>query len=309
MKYAVFSCKGLGDGLISSILCHNLARNQNEVTLFHPFLSSLQSWMPTFTISSFPLELSSLGEFDAFFFFYENTPQMKGILSYCHRLYPKRTKILNPIASNKNDFPHWKEGHFDASRCFVDNLECYCREILRLQNVTRENGLIVPNKVQRKRFLNRVVLHPTSSREGKNWTKEKYLDLADQLAREGYEPSFVLMQRERELFPELEVPVFTDLDQLASYVAESGWMIGNCSGIGHLASSLGIPTVTICRSRRIANFWRPGWSPGELVTPKEWIPNVKILRLRDRFWKNWISVRAVRNAFSDLVREVSVTTS
>ena len=74
-------------------------------------------------------------------------------------------------------------------------------------------------------------------------------------------------------------------------------MIGNDSGVGHLASCLGIPTLTICRSQMAANFWRPGWSKGAVITPPAWVPNLKGLRLRDQHWQKFISVKKVYKTF------------
>src|SRR5690348_18510042 len=38
---AVFSCQGMGDGLISLVLSNNLHLNGAEATTFHPFLNEL----------------------------------------------------------------------------------------------------------------------------------------------------------------------------------------------------------------------------------------------------------------------------
>ena len=305
MKCAVFSCLGLGDALISAILCHNLAQNGSDVTLYHPFFSAMQGWFSGFTIAPFPNDPSELERFDRLFFFYERSENMALFLSYAEQFYPEKTRILNPIASEKCDYPYWAEGRFDGRIPFGDNLERYCRERLFLDGVTKENGLMCPAGVERKRYPKRVILHATSSREGKNWPKKKYLALADRLKRHGYEPVFILTEEERALHPELPGPCLESLGAVAKYVAESGWMIGNCSGIGHLASYLGLPTVTICRSRKMSRFWRPSWAPGRVITPTDFVPNLKLFRMRDRHWKRFVSVRKVCGAFADLVSEHS----
>ena len=111
MKSAIFSCLGLGDGLIASVLANNLQLNGSTVTLFHPFLKQLQSWFPSIEISPFP-PVEQLSRFDAFFFFYEKTEQMQKILQHCETHYPLQTKVLNPIATLNQDYPYWEMGKF-----------------------------------------------------------------------------------------------------------------------------------------------------------------------------------------------------
>ena len=98
-----------------------------------------------------------------------------------------------------------------------------------------------------------------------------------------------------------EVHAFPSLDFLARYVYESGYLIGNDSGLGHLASALGIPTLIFCRRKTWANMWAPSFHRGVVVTPSSWIPNIRGFRLRDRHWKKFISVRMARRAFERLV--------
>lgn len=298
-KCAVFSCMGMGDGLLALVLSNNLHLNGGEVTTFHPFLSSLQSWFPHLPIRSFP---SDLEPFDRYFFIYEKSAWMQPLLQHCLEHHRDKTTVLNPIATPNCDYPFWEEGRFDGTRTFVENLYTFCKEILGCVVLTRSNGIVRPENVEPRRFAKRIVIHPCSSREGKNWSREKFLKLAIQLKDHGYSPAFILTEKERLGWDlnGLEAPQFADLSELAAYVAQSGAMIGNDSGIGHLASCLGLPTLTICRSAQAARFWRPAWSPGKVVAPSSWVPNIKGLRLRDKHWKKWISVRKVLDAFSSL---------
>ncbi len=304
-RFAVFSCLGLGDGLIALVLSNNLQLNGKEVTTFHPFLESLSDWFPSHKIRSFPPpeEMESvLSQFDHFFVIYEKSPWMQAILQLCHQKFPRQTTVLNPIATHKTNYPYWEGGRFDGTRSFVDNLYAFCKDTLKFSVTTKSNGISVPDCVYPKKFSNRIIFHPSSSRHGKNWPSVKFLELAKRLKSEGFAPSVILMNEERQGWniKEIEAPHFEDLSEVASYVCESGWMIGNDSGIGHLASCLGLPTVTVCRSVQASQFWRPSWSNGKVITPSAWIPNIKGLRLRDRYWKKWISVRRVLNDFKQL---------
>jgi|SRR5579872_1749204 len=300
-RCAVFSCLGLGDGLLTLILSHNLEKNGNQVTTFHPFLHALQDWFPSLPIRPFP-PLSDLDSYDRFYIFYEKTERMLSVLDYCQKHHPEKTFVLNPIATCNRDYPYWEVGKFQGDRTFVDNLYSYCKTILQLPNPTRKNGITAPSGLLRRRHTKRVVLHPTSSRPGKNWPQHKFESLAALLRQTGFQPVFILGAEEREGWEAQEAPQFASLSAMAAYVYESGYMVGNDSGIGHLASCFGLPTVTICRSGHTALFWRPGWAPGEIVYPAPWIPNIKFLRLRDKYWKKWISVRRVFNTFKKLTK-------
>lgn len=296
-RCAVFSCLGLGDGLIALVLANNLQLNGFPVTTFHPFLNQLQQWFPHLPIRPFP-KIEELKEYDRFFIIYEKSTWMQEILSHCEKFYPEKTTVLNPIATMHRDYPYWAEGRFEGDRSFVDNLYFFCKEILKLPIVTKSNGIVIPDRWEKKRFEKRVVLHPMSSRAGKNWPQEKFLTFAEKLKKEGYEPAFILTAQERMGWnlTETEAPLLQDLSAMAGFICESGLMVGNCSGIGHLASCLGLKTVTICRSQQITQFWRPGWTEGTIIAPSPWIPNLKGLRLRDQHWKKWISVDRVVKA-------------
>jgi heptosyltransferase-3 len=113
---------------------------------------------------------------------------------------------------------------------------------------------------------------------------------------------FILAERERSRWEQRADPLpplrsFASSAQLAEWLYESGWFIGNDSGVGHLASALGIPTLTIFRRRGVAQRWRPGFTAGVIVLPSWWVPTA---RLKERWWRESISVRRVIKAFSGL---------
>ncbi len=295
---AVLSCMGLGDGLISLILSHHLQRSGKKVTTFHPFLAGMQSWFPHLPIAPFP-EKEAFTEFDRIFLFYEKSPWMQEIL----KTYPQAF-VLNPIATPNQDYPYWENGKFDGNIPFAVNLARFCTDILGLENVGLHNGMTPPLGLLPRKEKKRVVLHPMSSRPGKNWPKEKYLELARRLQQDGFQPVFILTPQEKKEWEDvkIEAPHFTALAEMAAFVYESGYMIGNDSGIGHLASCCGLPTLTICRNVPTAHFWRPAWTAGKILFPPAWVPNIKWLRLRDKHWKKWISVRRVHHTFSHLIK-------
>lgn len=283
------------------VLSHNLRKQGCQVETFHPFLSELQSWFPQLPLLPFP-SVATLDRFDRFFIIYEKSPWMQEILTHCEKHHPEKTFVLNPIATPKRDYPYWKVGEFDGRLTFVENLKRFSHNKLHFPEAVMENGIQLPEGVFPRKHSKRVILHPTSSRPGKNWPEEKFLALAAMLEKERFEPVFILSKEEKKSWPAMpfSVPDFETLSDLTAFIAESGSMIGNDSGIGHLASCLGLPTVTICRSKLTANFWRPAWTKGSVITPPTFLPNLKGFRIRDNQWKLFISPRRVLRHFLTL---------
>jgi len=304
MKCAVFSSLGLGDGLLALILSNNLQKNNWDVITFHDPLKELASWFPLQKIASFPL-IEELAVYQRIFIFFEKTSRMQPIIQECLSKYRAITTMINPIATAHTDYPFWEESRFNGAISFADNLLQFCKTGLQLEKTTKENGISPPAEWRAGRFSKRVILHPTSSKEDKNWPKKKYLLLAKKLQIEGFEPVFALHPQERADWLQLETctpaPHFSTLSELAAYVYESGYFIGNDSGIGHLASCLGLPTLTICRNKQTAQFWRPSWSPGVILHPSMLIPNIKHMRWRDKYWKQSISVNRVISTFHEII--------
>lgn len=294
---AVFSCRGLGDGLISLVLSNNLVLNGHPTTTFHPFFDSLQSWFPTLPLKPFPQDPEALiAQFDRIFIFHETSPWMQEILSICLKKYRDKTTVINVIE------PFREEARFDGNISFLDNIYNFCSKQLKLPVATKSNGIRPPSALIGQRHPNRVVLHPTSSRAGKNWPRRRFLKLYDALEKRGFEPAFVMSKEERLHWdPEgRRAPDFNTLEEVSAYIFESGFFIGNDSGLGHLASCLKVPTLTLARKRAFSRFWRPAWTPGALVFAPTWIPNLKAFRLRDKYWKYLIPVRQVLTAFEGL---------
>ncbi|HSX03557.1 MAG TPA: glycosyltransferase family 9 protein [Rhabdochlamydiaceae bacterium] len=295
MQTAVFSGLALGDGLLAMVLAHNLFLHGHEVVLFHRFLGELQSWFPHISIQPYPPDLK---KFDRFFLICENTPWMQELLNTLLTKQREKTTVLNPIATPNTDYRFWEEGQFDGNKPFAENLYLFCRDVLELPGAVRENGITPPKDVTAKKYPRRIILHPLSSRATKNWPKEKFIKLKQHLQNQGFDPCFVVAAHEKEGWE--EAYCLNSLSELATFVCESGYMIGNDSGVGHLASCLGVPTLTICRNARLANFWRPAWAAGEICLPSKLLPNIKGMRLRDRFWQKAVSVEKVLRTFDAL---------
>lgn len=306
-RCAVFSCMGLGDGLISLILSNNLTRAGAHVLTFHPFLSQMQAWFPHLSIQPFPKEedlARVVSQCDHIFIFYEKSPAMKAVIDFCDAAMKGKVTILNPIATKKKNYPYWENGRFDGTEPFALNLQRFCKETLGIKDATKDNGISPPSQYEKNKYPKRVVIHPTSSRTGKNWGVNSFESLATALEKRGFTPVYILTKEEKIQFPLLikRAADLSTLSEMAAFIYESGFMIGNDSGIGHLASCLGLPTITICRSKMASDFWQPGWTKGLCVLPPSWIPNCKGMRLRDKYWKAFISKGSVIRAFLSIAK-------
>jgi hypothetical protein len=176
------------------------------------------------------------------------------------------------------------------------------REALGLASDGIDNGLRPPPGLVPARHRDRVVLHPEASTPEKRWTPARWVAVARRLRADGLRPVFVMTAAERErwrpMLAGFELPELDGLDALATYLHESGCFAGNDSGIGHLASNVGLPTVTVFRRRRVSLKWRPDWTPGRVVLPARWIPTAA---LRERFWREGIAPARVARAVQDLL--------
>jgi ADP-heptose:LPS heptosyltransferase len=98
-----------------------------------------------------------------------------------------------------------------------------------------------------------VLLHPGSGSKKKNWPLPNFLKLAEILKAKGQRPEFILGPAEADLqraliqtaSDEIKLHIVSDLKRVLKLVNQAGAIIGNDSGISHLAAFTGIPTVAI----------------------------------------------------------------
>ena len=303
-RAGLFFHNGLGDGVTCLVLSNNLHLNGWKLDTYQNTMGSMQNWFPHLSIFSYP-SLSELprilNSYDYFFVAHNDTdPFVLQLIQEGKRRFPDRIKViyLYPSKNIVNE-PYYSDCLTDPGLPIAENMRLFCEKILHLPKITKNNGFIPPPGIISRKYPKRVAIHPTSARITRNWPKEKFIALAKEIKNQGFEPVFIPgMQAGWE---DVDVALFPTLDALARYLYESGFLIGNDSGLGHLASSLGVPTLTLCRRKTWASMWAPSFQKGIVVTPSSWIPNIRGLRLRDRHWKKFISVRKVRRAFEKLV--------
>ena len=310
-RAGVFCHNGLGDGVNCLVLSNNLQLNGWKVDTYQNTIGPMQTWFPHLPVQSYPpvSEVSRiLSTYDWFFVVQNDTdPFVIKLIEEGKRRFPDRIKVIylypSPYIVNE---PYYFDCLTEYHLSIAENLRLFCARILHLPKIAQGNGFIPPPGLIHRRFPKRVAIHPTSARITRNWPKEKFVKLALHLREEGYQVAF-LPGKEREEWKEVEglgfeLPVIGNLDGLAHFLYESGYLVGNDSGLGHLASALHIPTLTLCRRKAWANMWAPSFGKGVVVAPGSWIPNIRGLRLRDRHWQKFITVGMARRAFERLIQ-------
>jgi hypothetical protein len=308
---AIFLHNGLGDGVNGLVLSNNLQLNGWKVDTYQNAMGSMQSWIPHLSIFSYPpvTEVSKiLGSYDWFFVVQNDTDEfILKLIKEGKRKFPERLKVIYLYPSKYiSREPYYSDCLVNPKVSITKNLRSFCGKILHLPKITESNGFIPPTGLSHRKFLTRVVIHPTSARLTRNWPREKFVKLALYLKEKGYEVCFIVGEKEQKDWKDvvnLGIGLFSfpNLDLLARFIYESGYLIGNDSGLGHLASSLAIPVLTFSRKKSWANMWAPSFQKGIVLTPPSWIPNISGFRLRDRHWKKFISVGMAKKGFKKLL--------
>lgn len=276
--------RGLGDALLSMTVSHNLLLSRVRVTTFSSILCELSSWFPNHTILPYP----SKEVFEKTFSRFDT------VIAADHSMVREDHDFGNRLIV-------LKESRFDKNSPMADNLQRVCKSILELPFCEKGNGLVIPAGLNWRSDQKRLAIHPTSSDKKKDWPAVKYVKLGRKLEELGFEPYFCLSPTERsEWFGRIaedQLPLFPTIHELASFLFESAAMIGNDSGVGHLASALNIPTLSLFSRKSYSRLWRPGWGENVVVAPPNILPGA---RMKEKWWKSLISVGRVLRAFDKM---------
>lgn len=289
-RVAFMMSNAIGDTLISMVIVQNLRASGIDVCVFGTHVHALRHWFPHVEIHPLPHEADCAALLEPF----DAVVQM-------HR--------HQPFAQLADAHPHVIDLHDVEygtwSGCMAERFAQFSRTQFGVAASTTDNGIVAPATLKHRRFRHRVVIHPEASTDDKRWSRERFIALARRLQALGYEVCFVIAPSERMRWSGLEqrgiaAPEFDDLHALACWLYESGWFIGNDSGIGHLASNLSIPTVSLFRRRAVAERWRPAWGTVRVVLPRQWIPTA---RLKEKFWRQALTCRRVVTVFRQLAEQ------
>lgn len=282
----------LGDSLLAMIIVNNLQAEDFAVTVFSDTLYALRRWFPKHNIQPYPESSQAraiLTSFDLLLHIYPHDVRYEA-------------KQWHPQVMILDDHPIYRR-----LINMVDLQLAVCKELFQLSHCESYNGLIPPAGLHHRQYRERIVIHPTAYLKSRCWFPARFICLAHVLQNQGYEVIFVVSDAERQqvtwiIDQQLTLFIPQTLDELACLLYESAWFIGNDSGVGHLASNLGIPTVTLMQRRKVLLRWRPTWAPGEAILP--WMPLI-IRTWKERYWKYFITVGQVMRAFERLRRRCS----
>lgn len=296
-KAAVISAQGFGDGLLMLIAANFLKNRGYEVTLFNKHLSSMKDLLPSFTLTSY-LEISDYETFDLVILQNDNSETAKNIISSRSLL---NLYVFYPSYKESKHGPlDEKDFAFNQDLPMAENISQCCEKMFPDVACDKDIGLQLPDNLIYKKNSKRIAIHPLSGETKKNWPKEKFLKLYYRLFKSGYEPVFVLSEKEKDFFSDVEnisFEAFSCLTDLCFFLYESAYFIGNDSGPAHLASYLEIPSIIIADDEKRMRLWQPGWKKAKIIYPPLFIPNFKGLRLREDHWKFFIPTFIVFNAF------------
>ncbi len=290
MKIAVVCASGIGDALIVHSISHLLVQQGSNVTTYSDHLTSFGPWLQGFQFAKQPQLESIEDEFsgcDALFLQHDNSPKairIKKLPLPVYTFYGAHVPSKHGPLQEKFDYV------CDRTKSMVENIALAAEKFFGAP--WKDNGLKPPKELMQNRYGKRIAIHPTASSLEKTWPREKFLNLQSALKAEGYDPVFTVSPLERVLW---NAPLFPTLGDLASFLYESRAFIGNDSGTGHLASSLGLPHLIIGGNGLQMPLWRTGWHPGTLVAPPRCLMRLKMLR---KHWKSFVSIKKVINNFT-----------
>ena len=316
-RIALVAFSSLGDGLIYLMMAENLRLNGFAVTYFGDIAYQMRTWIPQFEIRPYPAPQefdATLADFDLVLM---SPPQFlrdsmdhvmtdamrRKWLLICQKTpdewrfsltESKRTQLppevfaalqgLLDCGGSLRDRPYSTESVVDIT------LE-YMRKRMGLAHLERNVALTPPPGLQLRRHRRRVIVSPDSAwPEKKDWPPRAFLKLCRTLRAQGDDPKIVVAPRNHARWLRMsgntfETPVFHDIGELAAYIYESGVVIANDSGNGHLASFLGVPVVTIYRKKNPDFHWRPDWAPARVVCPRFTLPG-----FNGEIWKPFVTV-------------------
>ncbi len=280
-RVPLFSAPALGDGLLTLALANNLHLQGRDAVLFHTQLTQLAAWFPWARIEPLP-----------------EADERRRLLAEARHAF-----VGDPTLAVKQRAGHlvFTKDLWDRKQPYLRSVATHAARVMEVDWRTDENGLVVPPHAPQERTERRVVLHPFSATRSKDWPVDRWLALAEVLTARGWAPRVLLAPGEEARWADASQgdarsAVPGPLDEVAGWLRVSGGVIAGDTGMGHLASSLGVPTLSIFGKRSRARFWRPHGGRTATVTPRVRLPG----RAGDRHWARLLGAARVAKAFGAL---------
>lgn len=293
-KIAVLSASGFGDGLLMMIAASKV---KNSI-LFSKAYKMLRPLFPNQVIEPYPDHFDDK-DYAQVIVEHDNSASARNVLrnrqAHTHFIFPTIGRHIDVTSRD----------HVCSNRLsMADNIAAACSKWLNTP-FSKDIGIWTPDQKLHRKNKQRIIIHPMSKNPIKNWSKAQFLSLASKLKSEGFNPVFCVGPEEHADWKEIpfDLPQFESSKELAAFIFESGYFIGNDSGLGHLSSALQIPTLTISGHPRLSKLWRPGWHSGLVTALKVPLPNFKGigLRIRENAWQPFVREARVLKDFRALV--------
>lgn len=297
----------IGDGLLSLLLFHNLFIQGVDVFYYHPSIEKFIDLFPNLnelyiSPESNPEELYK--RFDQIILFFISDDLQKKLWEI--EKIQKQNKVFALIPNLRKPDPNSLIS-FNSKTFMVENLQRFCKQFWCLDTATTENGLDTSRLGCYRRYRKKVIISPTAGQAKKEWGKKDFFRLATRLKQLGFQPHFILEPKEIINWQQ-DLQEFSysapNLLGAAKEIYESGYFIGNDSGLGHLASNMHIPTLTICWNKKMNPLWMPGWFVHKVVCAPWFLTNIGPFRLKSLYWRQFIPVSKVVNSFIDFTKEI-----
>lgn len=294
LSVAIWPGLGLGDGLLLLGFAHGLQLIGFDVVIYHPKLVQLSALLPAFRFKDYqgPSAIIPVLERHDFHIFNHCVAERMdgsvlvkhlgkysvvfcgGLLNKRHALWHVCNDMRETTHSNEVLCQLVKHGGVSLTRNrwrapVVTAVHRFCKYTLGICHVPK----MIPHAwhCTPKQTSNVIMIHPDSSIYKKNWHPKKYLKLAAKLEHDGYRVVFAVSVDEFERWDAIICQQFLltkwCLLEAARHMYNAVLFVGSDSGLGHLASLLGTPTVTVFVRKRRYYAWRPGWAKSYIAEP------------------------------------------
>jgi hypothetical protein len=297
----------IGDSMYLMVLLQALLRQGDDLTLIGGVIYPLRDWFPDIPTVRYLADPTDDAARDALLSGFDRIVQM------FPRPMAGRLLADDPVVAPRLlrivDLPgFYNRAHVLFALMAAGRAHLGLRDIDTDAPPALGNGMRPPMPLQHRAHRTRVVIHPVASNTFKTWDADKFVRLAHGLRRRGLTPCFAVPPEEaaawRRRAQGVDVAAFAALPDLAAFLYTSGWFIGNDSGIGHLASALDIPTLSIFPRKGLAQRWHPRRHAPSATRDVPGAYNVVILpipllvtKLKERYWRGLMPVSRVLAAF------------
>ncbi len=254
-KIAIVCGSSLREGLHMMVASHRFATLGYQVTTYHNKIFKLQRWFEEHHIEPRDGDiLKHLKNADFVVYHHSDNEASSEFLSQLRKLNIPLSIFFSHFNKNKKTKLSNFDQIFDKRQTMADNIAYATSSLLRLDNLSKNNGLTPLNGLEFRKYKKRVILQPSIK------ASSKYKKLEYFIQSVGFETLWIDQ---------------IDIELAAPLIYESGYFISSDSDLTHLASNLQIPTLFIKGRQEKHSIYQPGWLRGITITPPIWFPKAK----------------------------------